>query len=102
MVYVRSFAPWNVVMSYGLYVDDVDADVNALLMRLGAIGAGLLVLMGLLSWLIARDILGALDRQKARMQRIAEGHSTRRSRRPAAATRSDAWRKRWKCCVRPR
>jgi methyl-accepting chemotaxis protein len=74
MVYVRSFAPWNVVMSYGLYVDDVDADVNALLTRLGAIGAGLLVLMGLLSWLIARDILGALDRQKGRMQRIAEGH----------------------------
>lgn len=74
MVYVRSFAPWNVVMSYGLYVDDVDADVSALLMRLGAIGAGLLVLMGLLSWLIARDILGALDRQKSRMQRIAEGH----------------------------
>jgi methyl-accepting chemotaxis protein len=73
MVYVRSFAPWNVVMSYGLYVDDVDADVNALLTRLGAIGAGLLVLMGLLSWLIARDILGALDRQKGRMQRIAEG-----------------------------
>ncbi|MEO8319616.1 MAG: methyl-accepting chemotaxis protein [Bradyrhizobium sp.] len=74
MVYVRSFAPWNVVMSYGLYVDDVDADVNALLTRLGAIGAGLLVLMGLLSWLIARDVLGALDRQKGRMQRIAEGH----------------------------
>lgn len=73
-VYVRSFAPWNVVMSYGLYVDDVDADVNALLTRLGAIGAGLLVLMGLLSWLIARDVLGALDRQKGRMQRIAEGH----------------------------
>jgi methyl-accepting chemotaxis protein len=74
MVYVRAFAPWNVVMSYGLYVDDVDADVNALLTRLGAIGAGLLVLMGLLSWMIARDVLGALDRQKGRMQRIAEGH----------------------------
>lgn len=73
-VYVRSFAPWNVVMSYGLYVDDVDADVNALLTKLGVIGAGLLVLMGLLSWLIARDVLGALDRQKGRMQRIAEGH----------------------------
>jgi methyl-accepting chemotaxis protein len=73
MVFVRRFEPWNVIMSYGLYVDDVDADVNALLLRLGAIGAGLMVLMGLLSWLIARDILGALDRQRARMQRIATG-----------------------------
>jgi methyl-accepting chemotaxis protein len=73
MVFVRSFAPWNVVMSYGLYVDDIDADVNALLWRLGGVGAGLIVVMGLLSWLIARDVLGALDRQKNRMQRIATG-----------------------------
>jgi methyl-accepting chemotaxis protein len=73
MVFARSFAPWNVVMSFGLYVDDLDADANALRLRLGAIGAGVMVLMGLLSWLIARDILGALDRQKNRMQSIASG-----------------------------
>jgi methyl-accepting chemotaxis protein len=73
MVFVRQFAPWNIIISYGLYVDDVDADVNALLLRLGAIGAGLMALMGLLSWLIARDILGALNRQRIRMQRIASG-----------------------------
>jgi methyl-accepting chemotaxis protein len=73
MVYVRSFTPWNVVMSYGLYVDDLDADVNALLVRLGATGAGLMALMALLSWLIARDVLGALNRQRVRMQRIASG-----------------------------
>jgi methyl-accepting chemotaxis protein len=73
MVFARHFAPWNVTMSYGLYVDDVNADVNALLLRLGAIGAGIIVLMSLLSWLIARDILGALDRQRNRMQRIATG-----------------------------
>jgi methyl-accepting chemotaxis protein len=73
MVFVRHFAPWNAVMSYGLYVDDLDADVNALLIRLGAIGAVVLALMALLSWLIARDILGALERQKNRMQSIAGG-----------------------------
>jgi methyl-accepting chemotaxis protein len=73
MVYVRGFAPWNIFMSYGLYVDDIDAEVNALLWRLGEIGAGLMVLMGLLSWMIARDVLGALDRQKNRMQSIAHG-----------------------------
>jgi methyl-accepting chemotaxis protein len=72
-VFTRKFTPWNAVMSYGLYVDDIDADVNALLLRLGAIGAGLVLLMGLLSWLIARDVLGALERQKNRMQQIAAG-----------------------------
>jgi methyl-accepting chemotaxis protein len=73
IAFARSFAPWNIFMSYGLYVDDIEADVNALLLRLGAIGGGLVAMMGLLSWLIARDILGALDRQKARMQSIATG-----------------------------
>jgi methyl-accepting chemotaxis protein len=73
LVFVRKFPPWNAVMAYGLYVDDLDADVSALLWRLGAIGAGVMVLMALLSWLIARDVLGALNRQRLRMQSIAEG-----------------------------
>ena len=73
MVFARKFAPWNVTMSYGLYVDDIDADVRALTLELGAIGVGLMLLMAALSWLIARDVLGALDRQKTRMQAISEG-----------------------------
>src|ERR1700761_987310 len=73
MVYARSFEPWHVVMSYGLYVDDIDADVHALLWRLGTIGGGLTLLMGLLSWFIAGDVLGALSRLRSRMQEIADG-----------------------------
>ncbi|MFK4507816.1 cache domain-containing protein [Bradyrhizobium daqingense] len=72
-VFARKFAPWNVTISYGLYVDDIDADVRALTLELAAIGFGLMLLMAALSWLIARDVLGALDRQKNRMQAIAEG-----------------------------
>jgi methyl-accepting chemotaxis protein len=73
IAYARFFAPWGIVVSYGLYMDDIDADTNAMLLHLGAIGAGLLVLMAALSWLIAHDILGALGRQKDRMQAIASG-----------------------------
>ncbi|MEZ2147211.1 cache domain-containing protein [Bradyrhizobium sp. DN5] len=72
-VFARKFAPWNVTISYGLYVDDIDADVRALTLELAAIGIGLMLLMATLSWLIARDVLGALDRQKNRMQEISEG-----------------------------
>ncbi|WP_342730253.1 methyl-accepting chemotaxis protein [Bradyrhizobium sp. B117] len=72
-VFTRKFAPWNVTISYGLYVDDIDADVRALTLELAAIGIGLMLLMATLSWLIARDVLGALDRQKNRMQEIADG-----------------------------
>ncbi|MGL3109778.1 methyl-accepting chemotaxis protein [Bradyrhizobium sp. BR 1432] len=72
-VFARKFVPWNVTISYGLYVDDIDADVRALTLELAAIGIGLMLLMAALSWLIARDVLGALDRQKNRMQEISEG-----------------------------
>ncbi|QDM17122.1 methyl-accepting chemotaxis protein [Tardiphaga sp. vice278] len=73
MVYARYYAPWDLTMSSGLYVDDLDADVNALLTRLGLLGAGVLALMALLSWLIARDVLGALRRLQSRMHNIATG-----------------------------
>jgi methyl-accepting chemotaxis protein len=72
-VFVRQFTPWNATISYGLYVDDIDADVRALTLELAAVGLGLMLLMATLSWLIARDVLGALDRQKNRMQEISEG-----------------------------
>jgi len=73
VVFVRSFAPWNIVMSYGLYVDDIDADVSALLTRLSSIGGGLIMLLGLLSWMILRDVVGGIERLKDRMQGIAGG-----------------------------
>ncbi|WP_028136659.1 methyl-accepting chemotaxis protein [Bradyrhizobium japonicum] len=72
-VFARKFAPWNATISYGLYVDDIDADVRALTLELAAIGTGLMLLMAALSWLIARDVLSALERQKNRMQKISEG-----------------------------
>jgi len=73
IAYARHFAPWDTTFSYGLYVDDVDNDVSALWWRLGAVGLGLMAVMGLVSWLIAHDILSALERLKARMQHIAKG-----------------------------
>jgi methyl-accepting chemotaxis protein len=73
MAFARHFAPWDATLSYGLYVDDIDHDVSALWWWLGGIGLGLMLVMGLVSWLIARDVLSALERLKARMQHIAEG-----------------------------
>jgi methyl-accepting chemotaxis protein len=73
MAYVRHFAPWDVTMSYGLYVDDIDNDVSALRWWLGSIGLGLMLVMALVSWFIARDVLSALERLKARMHHIASG-----------------------------
>jgi methyl-accepting chemotaxis protein len=73
LVFARMFEPWNIAISVGLYVDDLESDINALLVRMGAIGGGVMLLVGLLSWLIARDVLGALKRLQSRMQYIAAG-----------------------------
>ena len=73
MTYARPFTPWNMVLGVGLYVDDLDNDFNALLIRLSVIGGIVLILTCLLSWLISRDILGALQRQQRRMHSIATG-----------------------------
>ncbi|MDB5619030.1 methyl-accepting chemotaxis protein [Tardiphaga sp.] len=73
MVYARYYAPWDLTMSTGLYVDDLDADVNSLLTKLGLLGASVLTVMAFLSWLIASDVLGALKRLQARMHNIATG-----------------------------
>ena len=62
MVFARYYAPWDITFSTGLYIDDLDADVNALLVRLGSLGAGVLAVMALLSFLMASDILSALRR----------------------------------------
>jgi methyl-accepting chemotaxis protein len=73
LVFARMFDPWNVAVSVGLYVDDLETDINVLLLRMGSIGVAVVALMGLLSWLIARDVLGALQRLQGRMQGIAGG-----------------------------
>jgi methyl-accepting chemotaxis protein len=73
MVFARYYAPWDITFSTGLYIDDLDADVNALLVRVGSLGAGVLAVMALLSFLMASDILSALRRLQARMHAIANG-----------------------------
>ena len=73
VVYVRKFEPWDISISYGLYVDDIESDVRALMIRLGLISGLVLILMSLLSWFIASDVLGGLRRQQGRMKSIAEG-----------------------------
>ncbi len=57
-----------------LYVDDLDADMNALLVARSALSAPVCShVMALLSWLISSDILGALRRLQSRMHDIANG-----------------------------
>jgi len=73
LVYARYFEPWGIVIVTGLYIDDLNADRNAALLRLGAMALAVLAVAAALSWLVSRDVAGALGRLHDRMRQIADG-----------------------------
>jgi methyl-accepting chemotaxis protein len=73
VTYVAEFAPWQAMFMAGAWINDIDADFNASLIRLGTIGAGLLCISLLAAWLISRDIARALGQLKLSMQKLAGG-----------------------------
>jgi methyl-accepting chemotaxis protein len=73
VVAVLRFAPWQAVFLAGAYVDDLDAALHASLLRLGAMGGGILLVMLLAAWAIERDIGASVGRLRETMQRLAGG-----------------------------
>src|SRR5579864_5454128 len=71
--YVKKFAPWNALFGTGLYVDDLDADFEALLYKLGGAAFGLVALAGIFAVWVTRSITSPLGSLKAKMARLATG-----------------------------
>jgi methyl-accepting chemotaxis protein len=67
------FRPWDAVFNCSLYIDDLDADYRALLLRLGAIGGGILVGTLLIAWLVNHDIARSFGALRQAMARLATG-----------------------------
>jgi methyl-accepting chemotaxis protein len=70
---VARFAPWKIIVFSGSWVDDVEADSNAVLLRLTVVGGLILLATVLVAWLVNRDIAGSLDRLRTAMQRLSHG-----------------------------
>ena len=73
LVAIARFAPWQMVFLSGAYTDDLDAAFREKLLRLGGIGAGILVAMLLAAWAVNRDIVASIGRLRATMQRLSGG-----------------------------
>ncbi|HEX6831949.1 MAG TPA: methyl-accepting chemotaxis protein, partial [Rudaea sp.] len=71
--YVKGFAPWGWIIGSGIYTDDVDAAVHREALVLFAIAAGVALLMGLLSHLVARSIVKPIDQALRLANKIANG-----------------------------
>jgi methyl-accepting chemotaxis protein len=73
IAYAALFAPWQIVLMSGGYVDDLDAAFHAVLFRLALIGGVILSVTLLAAFLVNRDITGSLGALKAAMDRLAKG-----------------------------
>jgi methyl-accepting chemotaxis protein len=71
--YVKGFAPWNLLVGSGIYIDDVDAIFWRIVMVQGGILLAILAVVTLASVAIARSITRPLAKATANMGRLAEG-----------------------------
>jgi methyl-accepting chemotaxis protein len=55
------FAPWNLVIGTGIYIDDVDVVFRRVLIQLVSISLALLAVLTAMGWAISRSISGPLN-----------------------------------------
>jgi methyl-accepting chemotaxis protein len=70
---VRKFKPWNVILNTGGWITDIDAEIQSLYLKIGALALAVLLFSGGIAYLINRDISGALARLKNSMAALAAG-----------------------------
>jgi methyl-accepting chemotaxis protein len=73
---VSRFAPLNVTVLSGAWVDDIDADYHSVLLRLATIGGLILLATLFVAWLINHDITGSLERLRSAMHILTHGDLT--------------------------
>jgi methyl-accepting chemotaxis protein len=73
MTFVKKFSPWGLVISAGVYLDDLEADYDAALYKLAGAGLVLLLLSGGVMLLVSGNITTSLKRLKDKMERLVGG-----------------------------
>lgn len=75
-VYFAGFEPWQWIVATGIYVDDLKAENASDAVRQAATGAGILAVMGIIAFLIARSVTSPIARLTTNMGKIADGDFT--------------------------
>jgi len=73
--YVQLFEPWGWIIGSGVYIDDVQAEFQAQVIKASLVGLVITLLMGLLLTLIVRSIVRPLQETVNAMANIASGES---------------------------
>jgi methyl-accepting chemotaxis protein len=73
LTYVRRFAPWQMIVGTGMWIDDIDAGVNAALLQLGIVGLVMIAVITLVAFILSRNIAQPLGVLRTRMEQLAKG-----------------------------
>jgi methyl-accepting chemotaxis protein len=73
MNYVIGFAPWDMFVGTGAYVDDIDTAFYTEVENIAVLGAVVLVVAGLISWLLGRSVTRPIGRLQRQMADLASG-----------------------------
>jgi methyl-accepting chemotaxis protein len=73
LTFVKRFAPWNMAITAGAWIDDLEADYRAVVLRLAAYGLVLLLITGGLILLLNRNIAQSLTSLRDKMAGLVSG-----------------------------
>jgi methyl-accepting chemotaxis protein len=71
--FIKRFRPWDVMLSTGVWIDDIENDYKAIRWKLILAGFGILAVSSAVAFLVGRDIVRPLGTLKTRMVAIADG-----------------------------
>ena len=71
--FVKGIEEWGWLVGSGIYIDDVDQTYHAKLISTGAVAAGILVCVLLVSWLIGNGIVNGMANVTGGIRKLADG-----------------------------
>jgi methyl-accepting chemotaxis protein len=73
MTFVKKFEPWKLIITAGVWIDDLEVDFYAVVYRLAGFGLVLLLVTGGLILMLSRNISRSLTGLKDKMERLVAG-----------------------------
>ncbi len=73
LTFVEKFKPWNAFFGTGVWIDDIEAEYRATLLKLALFGLSILAVVAAITFGVNRNITGSLGSLKAKMAKLAAG-----------------------------
>jgi methyl-accepting chemotaxis protein len=74
--FLKLYKPWGIAIGSGVYVDDVQDELNGAMLQAGGVTLALIALLSLVAFWIARGITRPLGRLRTAMQALAENRAS--------------------------